>query len=126
MKKLALIALVLALPVAVLVARSSSDSPTEVAQNLVHALDKHNHRQMNDLFCTDALAGVSLSETESRVSFRNTTYTEQNKTDNTAIVIISSEVGTEGNSKPTRITWLVTLDKHGRTWCVSSLAGAGF
>jgi hypothetical protein len=126
MKKLALITLVLVVPVAVLVAWSHSDSPTDVARNLVHALEKHDQRQMNDLLCTDALAGVSLAGSDTLVSFNHTTYTEQNKTDGTAIVMITSEVGTAGNSTPTRITWLVTMVKRGRTWCVNSLARASF
>ena len=126
MKKFALGILVIGFAVItgfVLVAawNTRSDSPVEVAQKMVSALERHHQADLQRTFCDPELAGLVLTATQAGIQFDDLRYAEVPHPTNGVVVTVSGRMKPAVASIFDAITWTLRLHKSDGDWCIMSL-----
>jgi hypothetical protein len=117
MKKVTVFVLWAALSVTILSA-CGSRAPTDIAQNLIKALETQDSTGLDRVYCSSSLAELSR-QSGVRIRFEGMVYTERNRHDSTVEVEVRGTA--RSGSSATNIFWQLKMKKKSGAWCVDSL-----
>jgi hypothetical protein len=104
--------------------KSNSDTPVEVAQQMVRGLEQYDEAGLRRVFCDPDLADLVLPTSPLGVRFTDLNYQRAPHPATSVTVTITGRIESPGGAASKAITWLLRLQKAGGAWCISGLTSS--
>lgn len=101
--------------------KSGSDSPVEVAQQMVRGLEQQDEAGLRRVFCDPDLAGLVLPASLPGVQFTDLSYQQAPHPATGVTVTITGRIESPDDANSEKIIWLLHLHKEGSEWCIAGL-----